>query len=239
VENAPQVGAGSRPRLESEWTSLYRVAGIAAAVAALLTPITIGVFIAWPPPYGGSADEWFRLYQDNPLLGLMSLDLGFVVINVVMIPIVLGLYVALRRRSPSWMLFAAGLFFVGVAGFFASNPSIEMLSLSDKARIAGESQQVALAGAGEALLATFEGTAFHVNYILGQTAGILIGLVMFRAGVFSKATARLMIAGNALGFGLYVPVVGLPLSAFSGVVLWVWFLVVSRGFFRLARSQTI
>jgi hypothetical protein len=48
-----------------------------------------------------------------------------------------------------------------------------------------------------------------------------------------------MIAGNALGFGLYLPVVGLPLSAFSGVVLWVWFLVVSRGFFRLARSQTV
>lgn len=43
-----------------------------------------------------------------------------------------------------------------------------------------------------------------------------------------------MIVGNALGYGLYLPVIGLGLSAFSGVILWIWFIIIVRLFLRLA-----
>jgi hypothetical protein len=43
------------------------------------------------------------------------------------------------------------------------------------------------------------------------------------------------ILGNAIGFGLYLPVVGLTLSVLSGPLLWVWFILVTRGFVRVAR----
>jgi hypothetical protein len=46
-----------------------------------------------------------------------------------------------------------------------------------------------------------------------------------------------MIGGNALGFGLYVPAVGLALSALSGVILWVWFILIARRFFQLGRTS--
>jgi hypothetical protein len=223
---------------ESRWKPLFRIAGAAALITAVLTPIAIAVFAIWPPPYEGTAEDWFSLFQDNWLLGLLSLDLPFVVINILMIPIMLALYVCLRRVSPSLMALAVAIFLVGVAAFFASNPSVEMLSLSNRyAEAATEVGRLSLLGAGEAMLATFQGTAFHVNYILAQIAGIVIGAVMLRTTIFSRWIGYLMIGGNALGFGLYVPAVGLVLSAFSGVILWVWFILIARRFFQLGRTS--
>jgi len=223
---------------ESRWKPLFRIAGAAALTAAALTPVAIAVFAIWPPPYDGTAEDWFSVFQDSRLLGLMSLDLPFVVINILMIPIMIALYVCLRRFSPSFMALAVAMFLVGVAAFFASNPSVEMLSLSNRyAEAATEVDRSALLGAGEAMLTTFQGTAFHINYILAQTAGITIGAVMLRTTIFSRRIGYLMIGGNALGFGLYVPAVGLALSAFSGVILWVWFILIARRFFQLARTS--
>ena len=223
---------------ESRWKPLFRIAGAAALTAAALTPVAIAVFAIWPPPYDGTAEDWFSVFQDSRLLGLMSLDLPFVVINILMIPIMIALYVCLRRFSPSFMALAVAMFLVGVAAFFASNPSVEMLSLSNRyAEAATEVDRSALLGAGEAMLTTFQGTAFHINYILAQTAGIIIGAVMLRTTIFSRRIGYLMIGGNALGFGLYVPAVGLALSAFSGVILWVWFILIARRFFQLARTS--
>jgi hypothetical protein len=197
---------------EFRWKPLYKIAGAAALITAVLTPIALAVFAVWPPPYDGTAEDWFSVFQDNWLLGLMSLDLPFVVINILMIPIMLALYVCLRRVSPSFMALAAAIFLVGVAAFFASNPSVEMLSLSNRyAEAATEVGRLSLLGAGEAMLATFQGTAFHVNYILAQIAGIVIGAVMLRTTIFNRWIGYLMIGGNALGFGLYVPAVGLAL----------------------------
>jgi hypothetical protein len=40
-----------------------------------LIPLQIVVFVAWPPPLEGSTSEWFTLFHENWLLGLLSLDL--------------------------------------------------------------------------------------------------------------------------------------------------------------------
>jgi len=231
---------GSKRIPEPDWRALYRVGGFAAVVGAVLTPIVIAVFAAWPPPYDEGAQKWFELFQDNPVLGLLSLDLGYLVINVLMIPVVLGLYVALRRVSPSIMTLAIVTFFVGLSAFFATSPSVEILSLSNAyADASTEAERVALIGAGEGLLASFKGTAFHLNYILAQLAGIAMGTVILRYGVFRRSVGWLMVLGNAVGFGLYLPVVGLGLSAFAGVVLWVWLIVLARGFFELVNSGSL
>jgi hypothetical protein len=218
------------------WRSLYRVGGVAATLAAVITPLTIAVFAKWPPPYDAGAAEWFELLHGNPILGLVSLDLLFVIVSILMLPVMLALYVALRRVSPAYMTLAIVVIFVGLAAFLATNPSIEMLSLSNRyANATTAAERLALLGAGQALLAGFEGTAFHVNYIFAQLAGIVIGFVILRSDVFSRPMGLCMIAGNAVGFGLYLPVVGLGLSAFSGVILWVWLIFVARDLFHLSR----
>jgi len=229
----PDAGVGTTTS-----RSFYRVGSLAAALAAVLTPVTIAVFALWPPPYEATAKEWFDLYQDSALLGLMSLDLGFVIISILVIPVMLALYVALGDVRPAHTAIAGVLYLVAAAAYFGTNTSFEMLSLSNRyAEAATEAQRLSLLGAGEAMLATFDGTAFHVYYVLGQLAGIIFGIVMLRSHLFTKAIAYLMIAGNAFGFLLYVPEFGLTLSALSGVILWFWMILIARRFFQLSRQE--
>ena len=209
------------------WAGLYRLGGASALAAALITAVSIVAFIVWPPPDGTAAD-WFALFNDNPLRGLVSLDLPFLVVNVLMVPLMLALYMALHRVNPAAMLIAIAVYAVSLAGVFASNPMVEMLSLSRQYTAATGAQQTALLGAGEALLASYEGTAFHAFYILGQLAGIVIGVVMLRSAAFGRLIAYLMIVGNFVGFGLYLPTIGLTLSVLSGLVLWVWMILLGR-----------
>jgi hypothetical protein len=65
----------SQARSNTNWKPIYRVGGGAALITAVLIPLQIVVFVAWPPPLEGSTSEWFTLFHENWLLGLLSLDL--------------------------------------------------------------------------------------------------------------------------------------------------------------------
>jgi len=218
------------------WTMLYRVGAAAALFSALFIPIQIVVFLLWPPPLHGTAVDWFTLLHNHRLAGLVDLDLLLVADNVLLIPILLALYVVLRRSYESAMGIAVALGFVGIVMYLASNPAIQMATLSDRyAAATTDAQRSAALAAGDALLATWQGTAFHAAYLLGSVAGILIGLVMLRASSFGTVTGSMAILGNGVGLGLYVPVVGVYIAVLSVVFLEVWYLLVARGLRRLVR----
>ena len=87
------------------------------------------------------------------------------------------------------------------------------------------------------MLATYTGTAFHVNYLLGSLAGITISAVMLRSNTFGRVTAYAGILGNVVGLGLYVPTIGLFLSVVSGPVLWIWYILIGRKLLQLGRMR--
>jgi len=213
--------------------NLYRVGAIAALITLLLIPIQAVVFIAWPPPI--TAAGYFALLQSNKLLGLLSLDLLYVVDNALLIPIFLALYVALRRDSQPFMALGLGFGLVGIASLFASNTAFDMLSLSDGyAAATTEAQKAMYLAAGQAMLATYAGTAYHVSYVLGSLAGIVVSAVMLRSRSFGKAAGYLGIISNVLGFGLYVPTIGVYLSLLSVVpFLAIWYALVALRLWRL------
>ena len=224
----------SQPKPDTNWKPLYRVGGVAALITAVLIPLQIVVFIVWPPPFEAATSEWFTLFQENWLLGLLSLDLLLIIDYVLLVPIVLALYVALRRASESWMAVATALYFVAIAAYFASNTAFEMLSLSEGyAAATTESQRAMYLAAGQAMLATFEGTAFQVSYVLASFAGIIIGAVMLRSDIFSRVAAYALILGDVIGLGLYVPTIGIFLSVISVPVLWVWYVLIARSLIQL------
>ncbi|MGH2656549.1 MAG: hypothetical protein ACRDIZ_07620 [Actinomycetota bacterium] len=218
---------------------LYRLAGAGALISAVFIPIQVLVFIVWAPPLDGTAVEWFALCRDNRLVGLLDLDLLLVADNVFLVPIFLALYVLLRRDSESLMTIATALGFLGIVFFIASNPAFEMLSLSEGyAEASTGAQRSTFLSAGEAMLATWEGTAFHTYYVLGSIAGIAIGAVMVRSVVFSNLAGWMAILGNAVGLGLYIPTVGVYISVFSVVFLEVWYILISRRLFQLGKRTT-
>jgi hypothetical protein len=221
---------------DSRWHWLYKVAGMSALVTAVLIVVQMIVFIIWPPP--STAIDYFKLFQDNALLGYLALDLLYVIDNVLLIPILLALYAALRRTNESFMLIGAALGFVGIAALFASNPAANMHFLSGQyAAATTDAQRALMLSAGEAMLAVYYGTAYHISLILGSVALVIIPIVMLQSKIFSKATAYMGILANVLAFGFYVPKIGIYILLFSVIFLLVWYILITRRLFQLERDM--
>jgi hypothetical protein len=224
---------------DAGWKSLYKVGGVAAVLSAVFIPIQMIVFVVWPPPLEGTVSDWFRLFQTNRLIGLVDLDLLLVADNVLLIPLLLALYVTLRRASESLMAIATTLGIVGIVLFITSNPAIEMLSLSDHyAAATTDAQRATFLAAGQAMLASWQGTSFQVGYLLSSVAGIVIPAVMLRGTIFSKPIAVLGILANAIGLGLYLPSIGIFLALFSVLFLELWYILLGRRLLQLGQGAS-
>lgn len=233
--SSQQPMVASHATTASGWKLLYRVGGAAALTIVGIMIVQIIVFIASPPP--SAVLGYFTLFHRNGLLGLLSLDLLYVVDNALVVLLYLALYAALRRASPSLMAIALAFGLVGIAAYFASNTAFEMLSLSNQyAAATTDAQRSLLQAAGQAMLATFQGTAFDVYYILGAVATLIISLVMLRSGIFGKATAY---AGIAAGVLMVIPstagTIGLYFAFASLVPTAIWLVLIARRLFRLAQ----
>jgi hypothetical protein len=232
----------SRPgTADPRWRGLYLAGAVGAAITALLIPIQMVVFIAWPPPIDGTVADWFAQYAHNPLLGLLNQDLLIMVEEVLLIAIVLALYVTLHRASESLMALAAVGWLMGAVLFIASNTAFEMLSLSNGyAAAATDAQRATYLAAGQGMLASYfdRGTAFTVGYILSSVAGVMVGVAMLRSAVFGRVAAWAVIGGSVLGFGLFVPGIGIVLALLSVLILWAWYALIARTLFHLGRGFT-
>jgi hypothetical protein len=218
---------------ESAWKALYRVGGAAALIVVLLYVIQIIFLIVSPPP--STVIDFFTLFHKNALQGLLDLDLLSIADYALFVPMFLALYVALRRASPSFMVIATSLAFVGIASYFASNTAFEMLSLSNQyAAATTDAQKSLLMASGQAILAIYQGTAFDVSYVLLAVAPLIISVAMLRSNIFGKVTASVGIVANVLAVGLFVPAIGVFLSLISVVGLLIWYILIARRLFTLA-----
>ena len=224
---------------ERSWRGLNTVAGSAALLTALAIPFQMILFIAWPPPEHGTAVDWFALFQANPVHGLLSLDLVMMVEQVLVIPIAVALYRLLHRTAESTMAIALAAWLLGTGLFIASNTAFQMLTLSNGyAAATSDATRASFLAAGEVMLATYwgMGTAFVFGYLLSAASGVMLGLVMLRAGTLGRLAAWMAVGGNLLGLGLFVPGIGVGLSLVSVLVLWVWYGLVGVRLVRLGRS---
>ena len=223
---------------DSRWNWLYKMAGMAALITAVLIVAQMIIFILWPPPT--NAIDYFSLFQDHVFLGFLALDLLYVIDNLLLIPILLALYVALRKTNESFMVIGTALGFVGIAALIASNPAANMHFLSGQyAAAVTDTQRALFLAAGEAMLAVNSGTAYHVSLILGSVSLVIIPIVMLQGTIFGKATAYTGILANVLALGFYVPKIGIYILLFSVLFLWIWYILISRRLFQLAQSKAL
>lgn len=219
---------------EKVWRPLYLVGGVAALLSVALVGLAVYVFVISPPPT--SIEQWFALFHRDGFLGLLDLDLLMVVSYVVMIPLYLALYVALRRISQPFMAIALAFNLLGAALIVAVNPGVAMLTLSDRyAAATTEAQRTVALAAGQALLANWAGTAFVMGYLLGGIGILITAAVMLRSKVFNSLTAY---AGLVAGALMLVPAsagtVGLIFSLASLVPTVLFLALVARTFFQMA-----
>jgi len=99
-----------------------------------------------------------------------------------------------------------------------------MLSLSNQYVAATtDTQRSMLLAAGQAMLATSQGTGFNMSFVLGSIAGLIVSVVMLRSKVFNKPTAIVGIVGNILG--IPIAVLGPVVAAISGLLLLAWIIL--------------
>lgn len=237
----PVIQHKNEPNIEevARWKWLFKVAGAAALISVLLVLMAIISHIVWPPPEWapGAAIDWFIRFQNNWLLGLLGLDLLIVIGLVLGIPLFLALYLVLRPAGESALTIAIAFALIGTVLHLTSNTAFEMLTLSQGYTAAvTDAQRAMFLAAGEATLSSYNGTAFHVSYLLGYIAKIIIGAIMLRSVVFSKATAYMGILAGVTGLFLYLPTIGLIFSIVSVVIIAIWNAMIAYGFFKLERS---
>lgn len=222
--------------VDAQWRTLYRIGAWVGIVAMTLIPVSIIVFVMWPPPETVSGH--FARLQANLLLGLLGIDLIYLVTNVLMLPLMLALYMALRRDNESLMLLALTAVLVGTVALLAANPLVEMWTLSEQhAAATTAAARILYLTAGEVFLTGYTGTAYHAHYILGSLGLLLMAVVMLRSPRFGRLTAYMGIVANLVAFGLYVPVIGVTLSTLSGIAYLIWFVLIIRKLFQLSTSE--
>jgi hypothetical protein len=208
-----------------QWRGVLRVGGWAALASVALTFVQVWIYVQWPPPE--TVEGFYALFAERPFLGLLSFDLLYIVNNTIVLLIYLALFAVLRRAYPSTVTIGLLLGAMGMAAYMASNTSFEMLSLAGAYATADTAGQIALIGAGEAMLAVFEGTAFNIYYVLSAVALFLFAGSMLRSRLFSRATGFWGLAAAVL---MVVPstagTVGM-VFALGSLIPWVVFSVLT------------
>jgi hypothetical protein len=231
------LDAAADVRGESGWRVLYRIGGIAAAAVLVMVPLQIILYIVSPPP--ATVVGHFALMRESPLMGLIGLDVLYMISTIVVSVVMLALCVALRNADRSLTALALFLMVISTAVYFASSVAFEMLSLSARyAGAAAGAERDMITAAGEGMLATYQGSAFNVYYILCGIAGLIIAFVMMRSSVFSRKTAYIGLVMNLM---MLVPPTagkfGLALAFASLVPTVVWLVMISRRLLQLGAAR--
>jgi len=218
---------------------LYRLGGTAALVMLGIMIVQIIVFIIWPPPT--TVEGFFALFESSKLLGLLSMDLLYIVNNAILALIYLALFAALQPAGKTAMTISLVSGLVGICAYFASNTAFEMLSLSGQyAAASTESQKMLYLAAAEGMLAIYRGTAFLVYYVLNAIALLILAMVMLKSNFFSKGTAIIgLVAGILMAVPSTAGTIGM-VFALASLVPWGIFLVlIARAFFAAGRREMI
>lgn len=208
---------------KTNFRPLFRVAQYLSLLMLVLIPIQIIVFVISPPP--DTVEGFFELYQQNSFLGLLSLDFLYLFNNIIIIVIYLALFIILYRERPVTVILALILGLVGVACYYPSNPSFEMLTLSNQYFQALPDQQIIYLAAGEASIAGYTGTSFNAYYVLSTICLLMFACAMIKSPQFNKSIG---LWGLASGFFMIVPssagILGMIFSLLS-LIPWVVFVV--------------
>jgi hypothetical protein len=144
---------------DSRWKSLYTIAMIAAIISILVILLGSATFFIWPySPGKDSAESILLLLHNDPLGGLISLDLFLFIGNLFSLALFLSLCVSLRQVDEAIALLAPVVGLVGLILHIPARPILELVHLSQACMAAAsESEKAQIFGSAATLLALFDG----------------------------------------------------------------------------------
>ena len=229
---------------ESNWKSLYKIGGVAAWIFVAYSLITIIIFM-FLSQFPETAVEAFDALQENRLIGLLRLDTLTLLIVPLYYLIYLCIYNGVKRDNNAYASLGTLLAFVGITLFLATPSAFSLVPLSDKyAAATTVTQKEQFLIVGEALMASdmWHSSGAMIGGFLMLIAGLIVSVVMLKSENFSRATAIVGIL--TYGFDLvhksvsiFAPQVGILFMMVAGPLYLVWFPLLGRDLFRLARGS--
>ncbi|ADY12283.1 DUF4386 family protein [Sphaerochaeta globosa] len=208
--------------MESSPRILGKTAAVASLVMLVLIPTQIIVFSLHQPPT--AAKLWFDLFAKNWLLGLIEMDLLYLIDNALVALVYLGLYELLKEKHRALMQIALLLGFIGIAAYYSSNPAFELWEAQRKYMAATSplEQQNWLIIA-ESLILQWRGTAFNSYYILNGICLILISYALLKSELPRKIGIIGLVSGILMSIPSTAGMLGLVFSILS-LIPWLIFL---------------
>lgn len=239
--------AAARDTLEAGDKFVYRAAALSALFMLIAIPAQVLVFALVPLPEG--IGEWFALFGRSRILGFLHADILILADNVMVAVVYLAFYRLLGPRHRGPMQLALLLGGIGIAGYLSSNRAFELDRLALQwAQASGEAERTAISGAGLAMLAGWQGTAFDAYYVLNGIALAIIAWCLIldaksgnaksgeaapglgiRTAWLGMVSAILMMVPSTAG------AVGLVFSLLSLVPWYLFTIRYGRAFLRMAR----
>lgn len=183
----------------------------------------VAIYLIAPPP--DTALGMFELFDNSPFLGLLSLDLLYLINNALLIMVYFSITLYLISYKPLLALLALLVGSIGIATYYASNPAFEFLFLSKNFPFASAIEQERLVIQGELLLSNYIGTAFISYYILNAIALYIYSISLLlakgtpkRVGILGLVSAILMSIPSSFG------VLGI-IFALGSLIPWIIFCV--------------
>jgi hypothetical protein len=228
--------------VEPPYASLYKLGGAAALTAAVLTLSEVILFIFFPQP--DTVENWFLLFRDSPVLGLLEFWGLELPLYIVFALVFLAFFYALRKDHEGVLAVAVMFAMLGTGIFLAANNPFSMLSLSNQyAASTTDIQRSVLLGAGEALLAHTGQRAvggFNTGLFLVSLAGLIISKVMLKSSPFSRSTGYIGIAAHTLSLVDYLrqaltasPFLALLVILPNALLLIAWYVLAGRRLYKL------
>ncbi len=233
--------AATQPDEFRGWCKAGGFAAWILFVYAIGTLVQVAVLGGQPQ----TAAEAFALLRHNRVLGLMRLDLPTMAVMPFYYLLFLGLYAALRRSHRAHVTLSLAIASVGITLVLATPTALSMVPLSDKfAAAQTDAARNQILAAGEAVLAAdiWHGTGALMGGLLLQTGALLICAVMVSGNIFSRLTAYVGIVTHALDLahilaGLFLPAAGFVFMALAGPLYLLWFPLIARRLFQIARAR--
>jgi len=219
--------------------TLYRAGIIAITFMVSMIPVQIAFFLIWPHPT--NIVDWFTLFNNNWIIGLISYDFLYMLSMIASIFLYIALFFALFERQKALSLFAFIIGLIGLAIYFPSNTSIEMLSISRQYLNASTEYDKGLfIASGQTLYSIWKGTSYSVYYLLNGIALILFFLAMIRDNKFRKSTSYI---GLTSGILMTVPatagIIGMTMSLLSLLPWSVFSILVIQDFKRIIKQTNL
>lgn len=216
--------------------TLYRAGIIATTFMVIMIPVQIACFIIWPHPT--NILDWFALFNNNWIIGLISFDFVYMLSMVASVFLYIALFFALYDKQKSLSLFAFIIGLIGLAIYFPSNTSIEMLSISGHYLNASTEYDKGLfIASGHTLLSIWKGTAYSVYYVLNAIALILFFLAMIKDNKFRKSTSYIgLISGILMTVPATAGIIGMTMALLSLLPWSIFSILVIQDFSRIIKQ---